>query len=457
MSTVTTDAAATTSSSSSTAATTTPASTPGSSATAATTMPVSAPASSAAGATTTPTDDANGFVVLGPPGAGLVPARPGAEIAWEGVGFGWLLVDHPGWAIAPTDPPRLDRRGLYLVSPDDQVFGASALPTDGSMVVDVSSDGRRVLLQLFEEPPGGLCSSDAPVDIDQYGYAIVDLTTTERRTVVPPVRQSCSDAPMIRRASFGVDGRTVWVSDTWRGDDWQQVVRHRISRVDVDDGTWTTVLDEHAGTVPGDYGFDPPGLLDPTIVELADGRLATTSLSGVWLRDVSGTPLHPLSAPDERCSLVEAWNEGQLVAHCAAPQQPDLGCRANGLWLLPVDGSPASLLAIPLDDNGEPACFSGYHWAEQLGDAVALQASHGEGECTAHVEFLDGDGIRQWVPTVADSCDENLLGARNEAWLLTAQAYEQPDRLIVQVALDGTERIVPAPSGSVVAIGQASW
>lgn len=442
VSTVTTDAAAaTTTSSSSTAGTTTPASTP---------------ATSAASATTTPTDDANGVVVLGPPADGLVPARPGAEIDWKAVDLGWLLVDHPGWGVERTDPPRLDRRGLYLVTPDDQVFGVSALPTDGSMVVDVSSDGRRVLLQSFEELPGGFCSSDAPVDVDQYGYVIVDLTTTERRTVVPPVRQSCIDAPMIRRASFGVDAWTVWVSDTWRGDDWQQVVRHRISRVDVDDGTWTTVLDEHAGTVPADYGFDPPGRLDPTIVELADGRLATTSLSGVWLRDVSGTPLYPLSTPDERCSLVEAWDDGQLVAHCAAPPQADLGCWTNGLWLVPADGSPSSLLAIPLDDNGEAACFSGYHWAEQLGDAIAVQASHGEGECTAHVEFLDGDGVRQWAPTVVDSCDEQLLGVRNGAWLLTAQAYEQPDRFIVEVALDGTERIVPAPSGSVVAIGQAS-
>ncbi len=409
---------------------------------------------SAAGATTAPTADANEVVVLGPPADGLVPARPGAEIAWEAVGFGWLLVDHPGWGVERTDPPRLDRRGLYFVGPDDQVFGVSALPTDGTELIEVSSDGRRVLLQSFEEPPGGVCASEAPVDVDQYGYAIVDLPTTERRAVVPPVRQSCFDPPMIRRASFGVDGRSVWVSETWYGDDRRQVVRHRISRVGVDDGTWTTVLDEHAGTVPADYGFAPPGRLEPTIIELGDGRLATTSLSGVRLRDASGTPLHPLSVPDERCSLVEAWNEGQLVAHCAAPQPPDLGCWTNGLWLVPVDGSPTSLLAIPLDENGQPACFSGYHWADQLGDAIALQATHGEGECTANVEFLGGDGIRQWAPTFVDSCDEKLLGARNDAWLLTAQAYEQPDRFIVAVALDGTERIVPVPSGNVVAIGR---
>jgi hypothetical protein len=423
-----------------------------SSSTPATTLPASTPATSA---TTTPPDDANGVVVLGPPADGLVPARPGSEIAWDAVGFGWLLVDHPGWAVERTDPPRLDRRGLYFVGPDDQVFGVSALPTDGTQLVDVSLDGRRVLLQRFEEPPGGGCSSDAPVDVDQYGYAIVDLPTTELRTVVPPVRQSCFDAPMIRRASFGVDGRSVWVSETWRGDDWRKVVRQRISRVDVDDGRWTAVLDEHAGTTPGDYGFDPPGRLDPTIVEFGDGRLATTSLSGAWLREASGTPLYPLSLSDDRCSLVETWNEGQLVAHCAAPQQPDLGCWTNGLWLVPVDGSPSSLLAIPLDDNGEPACFSGYHGAEQLGDVIAVQATHGEGECTAHVEFLDRDGVRQWAPTVVDSCDEKLLGARNDAWLLTAQAYEQPDRFIVEVALDGTERVVRAPSGNVVTIGQA--
>jgi hypothetical protein len=408
--------------------------------------------------TTAPIGDAADVVVLGLPAEGLVAARSADEIVWETVGAGWLLVDHPAW-VERIDPPRLDRRGLYLVGPDDQVYGASALPTDGSSVVDVSPDGRRVLLELFEEPPGGVCSSDAPVDVDQYGFAVVDLSSTERRTVVAPVRQSCIDAPMIRRATFGVDGRSVWVSETW----WQadplggvEVVRHRISRVGVVDGAWTTVLDEQAGNVAVEYGFLPPVQLEPTIVELADGRLATTSLSGVWLREASGTPLHPLAVPDARCALLEAWDEGQLVAHCPAAERPEL-CWTNGLWLVPVDGSPASLLAIPLDDSGEPGCFSGHHWAERLGDTIAVQASHGEGECVAHVEFLDDDGDRQWSPTVVDSCDEQLLGTRNGAWLMTAQAYEQPDQVIVEVALDGTERVVPAPSGTVFAIGQLSW
>ena len=141
-----------------------------------------------------------GAVTLGPPDPDLLPASLSGEIDWATVGPGWLLIDRPMGSLTLSDPPTVDRRGIYLVAPDDTVYGVSALPNDGSWVADVSSDGRQVLLQQFDDAcaEGCECPTDMAVEAQAYGYALLDLPTTSLRSVIDPVSLSvCGADPFL--------------------------------------------------------------------------------------------------------------------------------------------------------------------------------------------------------------------------------------------------------------------
>ncbi len=173
-----------------------------------------------------PTRD--GAVTFGAPDPLLLPASPPEATDWASVGPGWLLVDHLRGGMY-SDLETLDRRGLYLVSPDDGVYGVSALPTDGSRIVTASPDARLVLLELYDPvcEDGCTCPGGAPVTVETdqsddreveahvYGYNLLDLPTTTSRPMLDPVTLSVcepgvfshsvddksrtSDSPVVRR------------------------------------------------------------------------------------------------------------------------------------------------------------------------------------------------------------------------------------------------------------------
>jgi hypothetical protein len=400
-------------------------------------------------ATSPPVEDG---VTLGPPASWLVSARPRDEIDWDEVGPGWLLIDHVE-EYNYTDPPTMDQRGLYLVSPDNEVYATSALPTDGSWLVDVSHEGRRAVLQQFDDVCAHGCSSDDPVLEDAYGYVVLDLTTTTLRPVIEPVTQSALEGPLSRRVTFTSDAQGLWVSETWRDtDDWWRLRRVSLGRVDLDDGRWTTVLDEATDLDLLATYADRTDQGHASVLEVADGRIVTESPTGIWLRGPDGAPLRQLDAPDTSCRLDQIWDDEHVVAQCGVPEAADQGCWTTALWLIALDGGPSTLLAAPVDDAGDTSCYTGYYYAESLGEMLAVLESEGDGECPSRVVLLTEDGIRQWEAAIPERCSEYLLGTRNGAWLISvdtpvsaAATYEvTPDE----------DTLLPLPSGTIKVVGE---
>jgi hypothetical protein len=399
--------------------------------------------------------DRAGAVTLGPPDPDLLPASPSSEIDWAAVGPGWLLIDHPMGSLALSDPSTLDRRGIYLVAPDDTVYGVSALPNDGSWRSDVSPNGRQVLLQQFDDAcaEGCECPTDMAVEAQAYGYAVLDLPTTSLRSVIDPVSLSvCGANPFSRDVGFTGDGTGIWVAETWYDGDYH-ATRVRLSRVDIATRGWTELLAE---SVEVDE-TEPPGSTEISVVELDDGRSVVGTPTGSWVRGADGSPVRELDVPHAGCEFLRIWDADHVLARCPAsvsefPLPPDVPvdqCPASGLWLVALDGAPAQLLAVPLN-NGYVYCWGGYSRAELLGDALAVGVG-GDG-CSDDVVLIAADGtVTRWLPDFADSCTESLLGVRGDAWLISASP-EDGATVVYKVTPEGSTRI-ELPSGWITVVG----
>lgn len=431
-----------------------------------TTPPVTTPPVTTPPATTPPTSSVVSTepVVLGAPAPELLAAAAPGSIDWDSVGPGWLFVDHPN-AGPYTDPSTLDRRGLYLVSPDDVVAGVSALPTDGSRVAAVSRGGWLALLELYDPvcADGCSCPGGTPVTVETdrpeddsglqmqlFGYALLDLRTTEWRPIIDPVALPvCAPEALHREADFTADGTGIWVTEVW-STGWEPT-SVRLARVDIATGSWVTLLDE---PVEDDPSVGSPGI---AVVELDDGRIAVSTPAGTSLRAPDGGLLLDLDAPDS-CTLVRPWDTGHVLARCLVPggayptppAVPEESCRTSGLWLVAVDGSAARVLAVPVDETGYLSCWSGYTDARPLDDWLAVVVG-GDG-CSDGVVLISPEGeVETWMPPdIPDSCTEYLVGVRDGAWLLGATS-EFDDRGVYEVTPDGSTPM-GLPDGVVIAL-----
>lgn len=375
-------------------------------------------------------------ILLGEPDPKLLPALPPSEVDWTTVGPGWLLIDHPSGHGRPViEPTTLDERGLYLVTPDDVVYGVAALPSDGSRIASVADDGRSLLLD------------------NASGYALLDLTTTALQMVVPV--SGCEPSPCRRESDITVDGTGIWVSETWYTDDQRHANHVRLSRVDLGTATWTTIVDE---VLVVDEA-NPPSSWGISVVELNDSQIVVTTRNGTSLRATDGVPIRALDAPDAVCGLLRAWGSEHVLARCGIPvgeyapppEVPAEHCQTSGLWLIALDGTPTRPLAIPLDDRGNLSCWNGYADAEQLGDDLAVSVG-GDG-CSDDVVMISADGnVTQWLPDFAEPCDELLLGVRNGAWLIGAWSSDNaPEEAVFEVTAQGSTR-TELPPGEILVL-----
>lgn len=411
--------------------------------------PLTAPATSLVEPTWPEFGDA---VTLGPPDPALLPASPADEIDWTAVGRGWALIDHGAMYADPASP---DERGLYLLSPDDVVYGVSALPADGSGIAVASSDGRMVLLHRSDSActSGCSCPDDAATMTQVSGYALLDLRASSARPIIDPVEVSvCDPGVFSREVRFTTDGQGILVSETWRTSDLNHATRVRLSRVEVTSGTWSTILDEpiDASTPARRAGSWI------SVIEVGSGQLVTSTPDGIWLRDARGAQIRRLDAPDTSCHLARSWDAGSVLAWCpvtpgelsAPPGVPAEECYTSGLWLVPLDGTPARTLAISLDEHGDLSCWSGYVDAAPLGDWIAAQVG-GDG-CSDDVVVIAPDGaVTTWMPPdLADPCTESLIGVRSGAWLISADSYSSADNGIYAVTPAGSTR-TQLPAGRI--------
>lgn len=430
-----------------------------------TTLPTTTPV-----ATVEPSEPAAGdAVLLGPPNPQLVAAAPPEQIDWASVGAGWLLVDHPTGVGPLTDPQTLDQRGLYLVAPDDRIFGVTALSTDGSWIAAVSDDARQVLLQTFDPvcADGCTCSGDPVSSVEtevvdglvqrEFGYVLVDLTTRTARPVIEPVtRPVCGPSDFRRDVAFTADGRGIWVSETWFTDDGWHVERVQLGRLDIESGTWAPVIDRTLDRVDV-AAATSPSLWELSVVDLGDDRIAIGTPDGTWLTTAAGDPIRQLADPGTPCHLLGSWDGEHVLARCVVPAgivAPPAGvppeqCRPAGLWLVALDGSPARQLAIRQQD-GVLECWASYTAAVRLDGSLALQVS-GDG-ATDGVDLVGPTGdVTAWMPPdIADSFTESLLGIRGGTWLIQA-SNEWGDTGLYEATTESSTRI-DLPAGRVIVL-----
>jgi hypothetical protein len=337
-------------------------------------------------------------VTLGLPTSHLLEALPAHDIPWDQVGHDWLAVySRPN---IRTDPPRLDERALYLVDPDDRIYAVSALPSDGTVVVSVSWTGRIALLQ------GGVSQ----------GLGVLDLETTVFRLVVPAGKQP--DAVSLTR-----DGKGLWAYDVPWSNPPQAGGSMRLSRVDLAERTWSTVLEEPvelAELVEYYHWWVNTRWVNGSggAVELPDGDVVTAFPSGVWIGAPDGKGFRRLDTPDSECSVIGVWDDTHVVVACqVADTEGRSWCGNTGLWLVPTDGQPSTVLVMAEAD----ACTSYSGPAVPVDGNLAVTVRYGPGECNAHVVIVGADGTDHWVPSVEEvRCNEYVLGARDGAWLMIA-------------------------------------
>lgn len=387
-------------------------------------------------------------LMLGAPAPSLLTARPREEIDWPSIGPGWFVVDRSA----------LDQRGLYFVSPDDQVFAASALPADASRIVAVSRDGRVVVLEASDEAcaDGCSCPDDADVLAAPFGYLWLDVTTTELRSAIDPTPVSVCDAARFDRAvGLSIDGTAIWVRDSWFSE--QHRLEHiRLTRVELVGGSATTIVDERLDTGAADS--DKPGVRWGISMLELDAGLVVATPTGTTFRPADGASARPLDVPDTGCQLVDEWGAGRVLARCVVPAGlhptpagvPVEQCHPTGLWALALDGSAAQPVAVRLDQQGHLECFTGYAGAERIGDSLALQVG-GDG-CSDDVDLIAADGVvTRWSPPSRDSCTETLLGQRNGAWLIATWPDHAGPVVIYEVTLDASAPL-GLPEGDVIVL-----
>lgn len=387
-------------------------------------------------------------LVLGAPAPSLLAARPREEIDWPAIGPGWLVVDRS----------ERDQRGLYFVSPDDQVFTASALPADASRIVAVSRDGRVVVLEESDQAcaDGCSCPDDAEVLAAPFGYLWLDVTTTELRSAIEPTPVSVCDAARFERAvGLSIDGAAIWVRDSWLSEQFR-LERVRLTRVELVGGRATTIVDERLDT--GSPDSDEPGARwGISMLELDDGLVVATP-SGTVFRPADGTSTRSLDVPDTGCQLVDEWDAGRVLARCVVPAGlhptpegvPVEQCHPTGLWALALDGSAAQPVAVRLDQHGHVECFTGYAGAERIGDSLALQVG-GDG-CSDDVDLIAADGVvTRWSPPSRDSCTETLVGQRNGAWLIATWPDHAGPLVVYEVTLEASTPL-GLPEGDVIVL-----
>ncbi len=247
----------------------------------------------------------------------------------------------PG-AMPPPGSPTREKAAttLYLVAPGGGRYPITTFPPPGQQaspeLVDWSGDGSQALFDTqYATPPAAI---------------EVDLHTGKQTTL--PVQGS----PRYSRPN----GKALLLSVP-PGPDAKPATLDRIDLAGNHQLTYPT--DKLGGPFNGNFLSTPDGL-----------RLALGTSAGLALMGNDGTPGPTLPIPDQtNCSPLRWWDESSLatvLAICDAPGN------TSRLWLVPIDGSPATALTAVNDGQKGPDLRDVNAW--QLPAGTFVQA---EGAC----------------------------------------------------------------------------
>jgi hypothetical protein len=283
-----------------------------------------------------------------------------ATIPWSQVGPGWMLATwspvpggRPGAPLPPGSPtPDQATTTLYLVAPTGGRYPITTFPPPGQQaspdLVDWSGDGSHALFDAqYATPPSAI---------------MVDLHTGKQTTL--PVR----GVPRFSRPN----GNALLLSVA-PGPDAKLATLDRVDLTGKHELTYPT--DKLGSAFNGNFLSTPDGM-----------RLVLGNAAGLALMGNDGKPGPTLTIPDQvNCSPLRWWDgpaAATVLASCDAPGF------ASRLWLVPIDGGPATALTAVNDGQKGPDLRDVSAW--QLPAGTFVQAA---GACGyLYLAKLNADG-----------------------------------------------------------------
>ncbi|MBV8292427.1 MAG: hypothetical protein JOY55_11560 [Mycobacterium sp.] len=283
-----------------------------------------------------------------------------ATIPWSQVGPGWMLATwspvsggRPGAPLPPGSPtPDKATTTLFLVDPAGGRYPIATFPPPGQQaspeLVDWSGDASHALFDAqYATPPSAI---------------MVDLHTGKQTTL------SVQGFPGFSRPN----GKALLLSVP-PGPDSKLAT---LDRVDLAGNHQLTYPTNKLGSpFNGNFLSTPDGM-----------RLALGTSAGLALMGNDGTPGPTLPIPDQtNCSPLRWWDETSAATVLASCDAPGFTSR---LWLVPVDGSPATALTAVNDGKTGPDLRDAN--ARQLPAGTFVQAA---GACGyQYLAKLNADG-----------------------------------------------------------------
>lgn len=376
------------------------------------------------------------------PEPGFPSAFPPEAIPWEEVGAGWLLVDYaPPLAVQSGLDPNTTR-AVFLVDPGNNWYGAFTWPGPGVVVLDWSPDGRRLLA----------------IDYRQYpALSIIDLQ--DGTTTIVPVH-SAGEYGIYKARFTRPAGRDIVVHLI---DDWNRM-RVRLETLHTD-GTRFALLADRSLISSQTPQHVSGGI--SWLYATSGTQVVVTTSDGIHLLTNQGVPIRSLDTPGLGCTLSRWWDEGRVLAACWDPDWVASPCAAQpwepvggrSLWVVPVDGSPATRVTpAPVCDQsgtGSPPSAPEYTDAVPVGGLIAATRTL-RIACSGGLDLIAGETVTPWLQYPGSvgtwwACDPELIAVRGDRflvwdWVFTDRPeHEQGFGAIFEVAADGTSLRLLSP------------
>ncbi|MEO9151903.1 MAG: hypothetical protein ABI243_05835 [Lapillicoccus sp.] len=309
-----------------------------------------------------------GTTVESSPTAGVAPHDALlSTLPWSTVGPGWTALV---WQTAQGIDTAHQRHGLYLVSPSGVRYRVGDV--FGGTVVDVSPDGRRILVSTGGQPAASVAEWDVTTGTSRTIPLASGLSAPGAGTSTVRYTRPAADALIAAYTSTGTAGVVL----ERRGLD--GVLQQRFPPVsDAAPTASDTVL-------PTPDGHD---LLVATTTGLA---LLDTDVGAVVRR-------YPLPLGRASCSPRGWWADGVALARCDASGtsglagSPSVPGPVSDLWTVPVDGSREKRLTTA--DGSMPVGFVA-GWSTAIGTVALEGAPRSESCVAAGLDVVATDGTR---------------------------------------------------------------
>ncbi len=340
-------------------------------------------------------------------------------VPWNQIDDGWTLVVYDGCSGAEANDPAV----VYLVDPVGTRYEITTLP-------------------MQDRLPGAPC------------WPQQHLLDWAVEGDVALLGQSCCDSTVLELLDLRSGDRTELVTTSigsaglTRPTGAQLVVSGMVG----DDATWRIARYDRLGHAL--VVFEEASSTDTGWIPHHDAWLYTDDgtalvLGGGWTDDAPGLEVvgndgswrRPLDTPGLRCTPLRWWDPTTALVRCHVTGTSGL----ESLWLVPLDGTPASPVAEP-----GPDCpgLCGLVDAWPAGDALVLRRIGAQGE--SRLERAAADGGVTVLPIGGAPVGLDTLRVHDGRILVVVRDLGTSRAELVGTAADGTDArvLVPATGGT---------